>query len=295
MAQDGQVIVEEAPAEFASAVQRTCCVVYLAIANVVFFSALFFLLSVDSSAFARQPIVTVGMVQGNASARDSVIERRPVVQPSDTPVATPAQPVQDVDTSAATSTLEIADSARTAEASSRCIRFPLSTMCTTNPQWLFLLAANAGGLGALLRGVGSIVAYIGQRRLRSSWLTLYYLAPLRGAVLGVLFTSLLRGDVFSAPIAAAQNGVFYSLGIAMLVGLFEKEAFAKLRVVAAALFAGHGEYTDALRQPPAAAPPNSPMSSEGSTDSPRPPPSSETTVALKLPSDAASETVPAAT
>jgi hypothetical protein len=122
-------------------------------------------------------------------------------------------------------------------------------------QRLFLIVIFAGALGAVLRALGSIVWYTGTRYLRRSWLLQYYMQPLRGAVLGILFYFLLRGGLFSSNAPLGDTSPAGFAAVAALVGLFEKEATRKLQMIAEALFTPHAQSvekapTDRQDKPP---------------------------------------------
>jgi hypothetical protein len=106
-------------------------------------------------------------------------------------------------------------------------------------QRLLVLVLLAGLLGAVFRGLGSVALYVGTRMLRESWLLQYYVQPIRGAVLGLLFYLLFRGGLFSSTASFDSTDSVGFMALAALVGLFEKEATAKLQQIAAALFAPH--------------------------------------------------------
>src|SRR5438094_8790684 len=90
----------------------------------------------------------------------------------------------------------------------------------------------AGALGTLFRGVGSLAWYVGTRTLRQSWLLTYYVGPLKGALLGLLFFFVFRAGLLATntPIGDSNPAGFAAL--AALVGLFDREGTRKLRLVA---------------------------------------------------------------
>ncbi len=108
-----------------------------------------------------------------------------------------------------------------------------------NQQRVLLLVLLAGMLGAVFRGLGSVAWYVGTRWLRKSWLLQYYIQPIRGAVLGLLFYLLFHGGLFSPTAPPVTTDAVGFMALAALVGVFEKEATAKLKQIAAALFAPH--------------------------------------------------------
>ena len=81
----------------------------------------------------------------------------------------------------------------------------------------------------------------------------YYLQPLRGAILGIVFYLVLRGGLFSSSAPLGDTSPAGFAAVAALVGLFEKEATRKLQMIAEALFAPHQQNVE--KAPTGEAPP----------------------------------------
>jgi hypothetical protein len=73
--------------------------------------------------------------------------------------------------------------------------------------------------------------YTGNRELKWSWLLMYLLVPIVGAMLEMIFYMLLRGGLFSPTTTVADTSPFGFAAIAALVGMFTNQASEKLRTV----------------------------------------------------------------
>jgi hypothetical protein len=101
---------------------------------------------------------------------------------------------------------------------------------------LFVVVILLGALGGVLHALRSLSWYVGNRNLKMSWLLMYFLLPLIGASLAVVFYVVLRGGLISP--TAGNNAVSpYGFGaVAALVGLFSPQAADKLKQVFETLF-----------------------------------------------------------
>jgi hypothetical protein len=92
-----------------------------------------------------------------------------------------------------------------------------------------------GALGSLVHVFRSFYWYVGNRALKSSWLTTYFLLPFNGAGLAVLFYFIIRGtNLGQAPAnPSSQDGY---AAIAALVGMFSRQAIHKIKQIAEAFF-----------------------------------------------------------
>lgn len=96
---------------------------------------------------------------------------------------------------------------------------------------LFLVIAAAGGLGALIHVLRSVYEYVGNRRLRRSWITMYLLEPFVGAALGLVVYCVLRGGLTTSVASSDVINPYGVAGVAALVGMFSRQTVDKLRVV----------------------------------------------------------------
>ncbi|HEX7192855.1 MAG TPA: IPT/TIG domain-containing protein [Thermoanaerobaculia bacterium] len=100
-----------------------------------------------------------------------------------------------------------------------------------NETRLILIVILSGFLGALVYSLRSFFWYTGNRELKWSWLLMYLLVPIVGAMLAVIFYMLLRGGLFSPTTTVADTSPFGFAAIAALVGMFTNQASEKLRSV----------------------------------------------------------------
>ena len=100
-----------------------------------------------------------------------------------------------------------------------------------NETRLILVVILSGFLGALVYSLRSFFWYTGNRELKWSWLLMYLLVPIVGAMLAVIFYMLLRGGLFSPTTTVADTSPFGFAAIAALVGMFTNQASEKLRTV----------------------------------------------------------------
>jgi hypothetical protein len=101
----------------------------------------------------------------------------------------------------------------------------------------FLTVATAGALGGLIHTIRSFAWYVGNRNLIWSWVPYNLLLPLVGALAGTVFYLVLRAGLFSPSTSVEQASPFGFAAVALLAGLFTPEAFEKLRLIAADIFA----------------------------------------------------------
>ena len=99
------------------------------------------------------------------------------------------------------------------------------------PYRLFLMALLAGALGATLHGLRSLFWYVGNRDFRWSWLLMYYLLPVSGAAIAVIFFLL----AFAGLYTAQGTANLFLVGLAALVGMFTPQAAEKLKKIAEGL------------------------------------------------------------
>jgi hypothetical protein len=93
----------------------------------------------------------------------------------------------------------------------------------------------AGVLGALVHALRSLYWYVGHRKLVVSWVTMYFLLPLIGGILGVLVYLVFRGGLLQSDAASALNPIGFA-AVSGLVGMFSEQAIRKLKDVAETLF-----------------------------------------------------------
>src|SRR5262249_8226091 len=97
---------------------------------------------------------------------------------------------------------------------------------------LLLIVILAGALGSLVHTVRSVYWYVGNRKLKWSWLAKYILQPFAGSALAVIFYVVVRGGFFSPQTTFENTSPFGFAALAALVGLFSEQAVLKLKKVA---------------------------------------------------------------
>ncbi len=99
-----------------------------------------------------------------------------------------------------------------------------------------LIVFFAGVLGALIHALRSFYWYVGHRKLVSSWVTMYFLLPVVGGVLGFVFYLVFRGGLFPGKFESGTLSPIGFAAVAALVGMFSEQAIRKLKDVAETLF-----------------------------------------------------------
>lgn len=100
---------------------------------------------------------------------------------------------------------------------------------------LLLIVIVVGTLGGLIHVVRSFWWYVGNRNLKASWLLMYFLLPINGGGLALLFYLISRGISSSQP-AAIESSVGGYAALSALVGMFSQQAIAKLKQIAESVF-----------------------------------------------------------
>ena len=155
------------------------------------------------------------------------------VTPTPTPSAT-SPPVSPTQTSSAASP-SVSTPAPIPEAS------PIAIFGRQFEIWdevrLLLIVLLAGALGSLVHTIRSVYWYVGNRKLKWSWLAKYILQPFAGSALAVIFYVVVRGGFFSPQTTFANTSPFGFAALAAMVGLFSEQAVLKLKEVAETVLA----------------------------------------------------------
>lgn len=101
---------------------------------------------------------------------------------------------------------------------------------------LIVLVVLAGALGSYLQGVVSFADYVGNRRLRQSWVWWYLLRVFIGSSLALLLYFVILGGLFTADAAADAVNPYGIAAISGLAGLSARNAIDKLREVLDTVF-----------------------------------------------------------
>ncbi|MFL6263480.1 MAG: IPT/TIG domain-containing protein [Thermoanaerobaculia bacterium] len=107
---------------------------------------------------------------------------------------------------------------------------------------LFLLVALAGGIGASLHALRSLYWYTGNRKAVESWLLMYLLLPWTGALMAIVFYLIISAGLMTPD--QASNPLI-AVGIAVIVGMFSREAAQKLENIADAVLTKASNGADA--------------------------------------------------
>jgi hypothetical protein len=98
---------------------------------------------------------------------------------------------------------------------------------------MIILVIFAGAIGGALHSLRSVSWYVGQRDFKWSWYLMYVLLPFVGASIALAFYLVLRAGFVDLP--TNKGGIFATVGLAALIGLFSQQAALKLKKVAEAI------------------------------------------------------------
>jgi hypothetical protein len=110
----------------------------------------------------------------------------------------------------------------------------------TDEERLLLIVALAGVLGSSVHALRSFYWYVGNRELILSWLAMYLLLPVIGALLGLIFYITIRDGLFPQA-TIQQTSPFAFVAISALVGMFSVQATLKLQDIAETVFTKAGK------------------------------------------------------
>ena len=109
---------------------------------------------------------------------------------------------------------------------------------------LIVLVVLTSALGSFVHAATSFGDYVGNRKLRISWVWWYLLRLLVGSALAVIFYFAIRGGFFANNATSTEINPYGIAAISGIVGLFSKQATDKLREVFDTAFRvreGHGD------------------------------------------------------
>ncbi|MFG2019053.1 IPT/TIG domain-containing protein [Actinomadura geliboluensis] len=119
----------------------------------------------------------------------------------------------------------------------KTVHFPGWSPTMSRETSLFVIVMASGALGGIAHVLRSFYWYAGNRALRRSWLLMYLLLPVVGALFGLIVYLVVRGGLTS-PIGGAGDINPYGIAaIAALVGQFSRETAEKFRDVFSTLLA----------------------------------------------------------
>jgi len=102
---------------------------------------------------------------------------------------------------------------------------------------IFVVVVASGAVGGAIHSLRSLMWYVGNRNLVWSWLLMYCLLPVIGALLATIFYVVLRGGLLTVQTSSTNLNVYGFAAVGALVGLFSEQAAAKLKDVFSAMFA----------------------------------------------------------
>ena len=129
----------------------------------------------------------------------------------------------------------------------KCVTIAGRQFLLWDEQRLLLLALVCGALGALLHALRSLSTYVGNRKLKESWLMMYALLPFNGSLLALVFYVVIRGGFFASNAGVGNTSPFAFAAMALLVGLFNQVAIEKLKQVAESFFTKTEQGADSLK------------------------------------------------
>lgn len=113
---------------------------------------------------------------------------------------------------------------------------------------LLAVVVFTGALGGQIHALRSFASYVGNRKLKVSWLVRYFLTPFVAASLALVFYFVMRAGFFPANSTAQNMNVYGFAGLAGLVGLFSTMAVNKLRRMVIELLGPLEKEEDRLRE-----------------------------------------------
>ena len=137
----------------------------------------------------------------------------------------------------------------------KCVYLFTRDVAIWDEQRLLFMVLLAGALGALVHTLRSLSIYIGNRKLRRSWVPYYLLMPFGGAAIALIFYLVIRGGFFAPSTDFKDTNAFAFTALAALVGLFSQSAIEKLKRIAETIFERPEPQKDSLKdKPPARTP-----------------------------------------
>jgi hypothetical protein len=103
---------------------------------------------------------------------------------------------------------------------------------------LLVLTSALGALGGLVHLSSSLVSYVGNRSFRARWASWYLARPVLGAGMGLVLYLVIRAGFLNLGDNAEDQAinVYGIAAVALLGGIYSKQATAKLQQVFTALF-----------------------------------------------------------
>jgi hypothetical protein len=128
------------------------------------------------------------------------------------------------------------------------VKFLCWRILISNELCLLAVVVFAGALGGQIHALRSFASYVGNRKLKVSWLVRYFLTPFVAASLALVFYFVIRAGFFTENTSAQNMNVYGFAGLAGLVGLFSTMAVSKLRRMAIELLGPLEKEEDPVRE-----------------------------------------------
>lgn len=134
------------------------------------------------------------------------------------------------------------------ERAARQVKFICWQISISTDLRLLAVVVFAGALGGQIHALRSFASFVGNRKLKVSWLVQYFLTPFVAASLALVFYFVIRAGFFTENTNAQNMNVYGFAGLAGLVGLFSTMAVNKLRRMAIELLGPLEEEADRLKE-----------------------------------------------
>jgi len=102
--------------------------------------------------------------------------------------------------------------------------------------WMLVMVVITGALGSFVHTATSLADFVGRRRDKASWVLWYLLRPFIGSALAVALYFVLRGGLLGGSQAATVPNPYGFAAVAVMAGMFAKQATDKLNEVFDNLF-----------------------------------------------------------
>jgi hypothetical protein len=119
--------------------------------------------------------------------------------------------------------------------------FWLTIKAPSDGLWMTLMVIVTGALGSLIHATTSFASYVGNQRFVKSWSLWYFMRPLVGAPLALLFYFTLRGGFLATGGSVTDVNYFGMAALAGMVGMFSKQAIDKLSLLFDIIFTATGD------------------------------------------------------
>lgn len=122
--------------------------------------------------------------------------------------------------------------------------------CISPEERLLLIVLLAGALGGVVHAFRSLYWYTGNRKMVWSWAAMYLVLPILGGAMAFIFYLVIRGGFFSPTARIEDTSSFGFAAVAVLVGMFTREAAEKLKQISETVFTKPGAGKDHVSATP---------------------------------------------